>query len=88
MCLKECSQTDCWKVLGAPKLEYGNKTKESIFSQKLGSRYFWQVANGFLNQDKSAIPPLFNGMEKKTFLETLILMTQVSLYLFSLPELI
>ena len=31
----------CKKVLEAAKLAYANKTKESITSQKLGSRDFW-----------------------------------------------
>ena len=35
----------CKRVLGAAKLAYGNKTKESNTSQKLGSRDFWQIAN-------------------------------------------
>ena len=40
-----------------------NKTKESITSNKLGSRDFWRIANSVLNKGKSAIPPLFNGPE-------------------------
>ena len=51
------------RVLEAAKLAYANKTKESITSQKLGSRDFWQIANSVLNKGKSAIPPLFNGPE-------------------------
>ena len=35
--------------------------QESITSQKLGSRDFWQIANSVLNKSKSAIPPLFNS---------------------------
>ena len=72
------------------------KTKESITSEKLGSQDFGQIANSVLNKSKSTIPPLFNGPEVlssafdkenfllKTFLITQILMTWVSLYLFSL----
>ena len=75
-------------------------TKASIFSQKLGSRDFWRITNSVLNKGKSAIPPLFNSLVvlssasdkaklfAKTFLKTLILMTQVSLYPFSLLGLI
>ena len=56
--------------------------------------------NSVLNKGKSAIPPLFNGLEvlpsasdkanrfSKTFIRTLILMTHVSLYLFLFLELI
>ena len=51
----------CKRVLEAAKLAYANKTKESITSQKLGSRDFWRIANSVLNRGKSAIPPLFNG---------------------------
>ena len=54
----------CKKVLEAAKLAYANKTKNSITSQKLGSRDFWQIANSVLNKAKSAIPPLFNGPEE------------------------
>ena len=50
-------------VLEAAKLTHSNKTKESITSQKLGSRDFWQIADSVLNKGKSAIPPLFNGPE-------------------------
>ena len=53
----------CKRVLEAAKLVYANKTKESITSQKLGSRDFWRIANSVLNKGKSAIPPLFNGPE-------------------------
>ena len=53
----------CKSVLEAAKLPYANKTKESITSQKLGSRYFWRIANSVLNKGKSAIPPLFNWPE-------------------------
>ena len=53
----------CKRVLEAAKLAYVNKTKESITSQKLGSRDFWQIANSVLNKVKSAIPPLFTDPE-------------------------
>ena len=85
----------CKRVLEAAKLACANKTKESITSQKLGSRDFWKIANSVLNKGKSAIPSLLNSPEVlssasdkakllKTFLRTLILMIQVSLYQFSL----
>ena len=53
----------CKRVLEAAKLAYANKTKESITSEKLGSRDFWRIANSILNKGKSAIPPLFNDPE-------------------------
>ena len=92
----------CKRVLEAAKLAYANKTKESIASQKLGSRDYWRIANSVLNKGKSAIPPLFNGPEvsssasdeAKLFAENFsmnsgeLLMTRVSLSLFSLLQLI
>ena len=57
----------CKRVLEAAKLTYANKIKESITSQKLGSRDFWRIANSVLNKGKSAIPPLFNGPEVLSF---------------------
>ena len=68
----------CKRVIDAAKHAYANKAKESITSQKLGSRDFWRIANNVLNKDKSA--KLF----AKNFSKTLILMNQVSLYLFPL----
>ena len=53
----------CKRVLEAAKLTYANKTKQSITSQKLGSRDFWRIANSVLNKGKSAIPPLLNDPE-------------------------
>ena len=53
----------CKRVLEAAKLACATKTKESITSQKLGSRDFWRIANSVLDKGKSAIPPLFNGAE-------------------------
>ena len=53
----------CKRVLEDAKLEYATKTKESITSQKLGSRDFWRITNSVLNEGKSAIRPLFNGPE-------------------------
>ena len=53
----------CKWAVEAAKLAYANKTKESITSQKLGSRDFWRIANSVLNKEKSAIPPLFNGLQ-------------------------
>ena len=53
----------CKRVLEAAKLAYATKTKESITSQKLGFRDFFQIANSVLKKGKSAIPPLFNGPE-------------------------
>ena len=44
----------CKRVLEAAKLAYANKTKESITSQKRGSRDFWRIANSVLDKGKSA----------------------------------
>ena len=48
-------------VLEATKLAYATKAKETITSQKLGSRDFWRVTNSVVNKSKSAISSLFNG---------------------------
>ena len=53
----------CKRILEAAKLAYANKTKDSIASQKLGSRDFWRIANSVLNRGKSAIPRLFSELE-------------------------
>ena len=53
----------CNRVLEAAKLAYASKAKESITSQKLGSRDIWRIVNSVLNKGKSIIPPLFNGQE-------------------------
>ena len=90
----------CKRDLEIAKLANPNRTKESITSQKLGSRDFWRIANSVLNEGKSAKPPVFNGPEvlssafdsaklfAKNFSKTLMFMTRVSLYLLSLLELI
>ena len=39
------------------------KQKESITSQKRGSRDFWRIANSVLSKGRSAIPPRFNDPE-------------------------
>ena len=57
----------CKRVLEAAKLAYAKKTKESITSQKLGSRDFWRILNSVLNKGKSAIAPSFNGPEVLPF---------------------
>ena len=90
----------CKRVFEAAKVSYATETKASITPQKLGSQDFWQIANSVLNKGKSTIPPLFTVRRccclhlikqnclLNTFLITLILMTWVSLYLFSLLKLI
>ena len=90
----------CKRVLEAAKLAYANKTKESITFQKLGSRDFLWIANSVLKKGKSAyllcsttrrcclLHLIKQNCFLKIFLWTLILMTRVSLCLFSLLELI
>ena len=77
----------CWWM---PVNFMSNKTKESITSQKLGSRDFWQIANSVLSQSKSAIHTSSIQRPKGIVFcrRTQILMTQVTLCLFSLLELI
>ena len=91
----------CKRVLEATKLAYANKTKEFITSQKLGSWDFCQIANSVVNKGKSVILSVFTDPQRcnllhlikqnclpKTFLRTLVLVTRVSPYMFSLLELI
>ena len=53
------------RVLEAAKFAYATKTKETITSQKLGSRDFWLIANSVLNKgnlDDSGISlPVFSS---------------------------
>ena len=90
-----------WKrVLEVAKLAYATKTKESINSKKLGSWDFWRMAIVFSTK-VNLLYLLYSTTWKccllllikqncllKTFLRTLIFMTWISLYLFSLLELI
>ena len=93
--------SNCSKmVLKAAKLSYAHKTKEYITSHKLGSRDFWRLANSVLNKGKSVylfystahrccfLRLIKQNCLLKIFLWTIILMTQLSLYLFSLLKLI
>ena len=89
----------CKRVLEAAKPGYVHKTERSITFQKLRSRNFWRIANSVPNKCKSVTPHLFNGPKVlssasdkvklfvKTFLRTLILMTRISLYPFSVLQL-
>ena len=84
----------CKSVLEAAKLAYANKTKESIISQKPGSRDFWQIANSVINKgyllyllySMTLRCCLLHLIKQNHFLKTFLgtLMTHVSLYLFSL----
>ena len=53
----------CKRALKVAKLANANKTKEAVFSQKLGSHTFWQIASSVINKGKCAAPPLFNDPE-------------------------
>ena len=83
----------CKRVLEAAKLAHANKTKEFITSQKLGSWTFGKLP--IVNLQKVNLLYLLYSTTRgccllhlikqncllKTFLRTLILMTQVSLYI-------
>ena len=88
----------CKRVLEAAKLAYANKRRSHSLPRNLAFVTFGEYPIVF-SKGKSAIPPLFNSLKVsssasvkakllKNFLRTLILMTQVSLYLFFLLELI
>ena len=57
----------CKRITEAFKFACGNKAKESITSQKLGSREFGRIANSVFNKSKYAIPLLFNALEMLSF---------------------
>ena len=42
---------------------YAEIIRESITTQRLGSRDFWRIANSVLNRNQSTIPTLFHGPE-------------------------
>ena len=96
--LKQRSQARnrCKRVLKAAKRAYVNKAKESITSQIHGSRDFWRISTKvnllYLLYSTAQRCYLLHLIKQncllKTFLRTTILMTQVSLSLFSLLELI
>ena len=56
----------CKRVIEHAKLQYTERTRDQITSQKIGTRDFWRIANSVLKRDKSSIPPLFNGPEVLT----------------------
>ena len=99
-CPNPQASNHCKKVFEAAKFTYAHKTKEFITSQKLGPQDFWPIGNSVLNKGKSAVllyliarrccllQLIKQNCLLKTFLKTLILMTQVFLYLFSLLEVI
>ena len=90
----------CKRVLEATKVAYANKTKQSITSQKRDSQSFGEFPIVFSAKVNllyllcSTIWRCFllhlikQNCLLKTFLRSLILKTQVSLYLLSLRELI
>ena len=92
---------NCYKrVLEAAKLAYANKTKDSSLSRNFALGTFGKLPIVF--STKVNLLYLLYSTTRwgcflhlikpncllKTFLKTLILMTQAALYLFSLPELI
>ena len=89
------------RFLKLPNFAYANKTRVCHFPETLLLRLQENCANSFLSKGKSVIPaPLLPALScchlylirenslLKTFLGTLILMTKVYLYVFSLLGLI
>ena len=56
----------CKRVIEHAKLQYTERIRDQIISQKIGTRDFCRTANSVLKRDKSSIPPLFNGPEVLT----------------------
>ena len=48
----------CKKTLDQARDRYANQTRESISSQKLGSKDFWRICNSVLKRSKSSLPSL------------------------------
>ena len=87
----------CKRVFEAAELTYANKTKEFIISQTPGCRDLWQIANSVLQKKTNLLYFLYlttwrccflylikQNCLLKTFINTITLKTQVSLYLLSL----
>ena len=53
----------CKRVLEAAKLAHATKTRDSMTSQKLGSRDFWRIVSSVSDKSKYAIPALFNDLK-------------------------
>ena len=85
----------CKRVLEVAKFAYATKTKESITSQKLGSRDFRRITDSVIlqyffystNRKCCLLHLIKQSYLLKSFLRSLLLMTVASLYLFSLLEL-
>lgn len=58
-----CTIHCCKKVLEAAKLAYATNIKYFNHYKKLGFDKIWWIAYGVLNKGKSAILPLFNGLD-------------------------
>ena len=58
----------CKRVLEAATLAYAIKTKDSITSQKFGSRDFQQIANSVLNKPLNLLYLLYSASQRCCFL--------------------
>ena len=58
--LFKLAKNRCNRVLDA-KLKYAEHVRNNVSIKKLGTRDFWRTPNSVLNNNKSAIPPLFQG---------------------------
>ena len=60
--LFSASRRRCRNILRNAKNNYQQSVKTKISTQRLGSRDFWKIFNSISNKGKSAIPPLFDGL--------------------------
>ena len=60
------ARNKCQRILAEAKDNYAASIRQSILSQRLGSKDFWRIANNVMNRGTSSIPPLFNGPEVLT----------------------
>jgi len=56
--LFKAARRRCKKILDLARERYAKQTRESISSQKLGSKDFWRICNSVLNRSKSSLPSL------------------------------
>ena len=54
----KAARSKCRKVLSLAKDNYSKYTRESIASQKLGTKDFWRIVNSVLKRNKSSLPAI------------------------------
>ena len=60
----KAARSKCRKTLSLAKDNYAKYTRDSIASQKLGSKDFWRIVNSVLKRNKSSLPALSTGSDR------------------------